>query len=442
MGCFVSSTDRSLRGRVSFPAGCFPPAIAPLFRVRARAHPGTLGWPLAWALLLAAGCGSDTDSGWIDPKSIPRWSVEEEVRLGLAEGDEAELFGSIGAATVTTDGELWLFDSRPAQIRRFDLQGNPRGVVGRPGEGPGEFSRVRGMLARRSGEVVVLDVGTARLTRFSSQGALMGTQPLPPAVTGGGLHEDLEGHLYLRARDLSDPNRVPGSGPPPYEWLRVDEHLEVVARIPAPPPDEESGGGMVFATPLGPVVPNLTRTLHVLGAGGEVIRAHNRSYVLVREAADGSLADTLARVAARPAMKTAAERRELEERIGQDPRVAAPPSLDPEKPILESLSVDLDGRIWARLRVEAQEVEGLSGFRWHEPGVWDVWSPGGEPLGRIEIPPGHVWLNAHGDRFWVRTFGPLGEPQVVQFRIHEGGQATQPSSASQQHDAPISNPEL
>jgi hypothetical protein len=26
-------------------------------------------------------------------------------------------------------------------------------------------------------------------------------------------------------------------------------------------------------------------------------------------------------------------------------------------------------------------------------------------------------MTAHGDRFWVRTFGPLGEPQVVQYRI-------------------------
>jgi len=374
-------------------------------------------------VFLLAGCGSAAESGWIDPESIPRWSAEEEVRLGLAEGDEAELFGSIGSATVTADGELWIFDSRPAQIRRFDLEGNPRGVVGRPGEGPGEFSQVRGMLARRSGEVVVLDVGTARLTRFSGDGTLLGTLPLPPAVSGGGLHEDLQGRLHLRARDLSDPNRGPGSGPPSYEWLRVDEDLEIVARTPAPPPDEVAGGGMIMATPLGAVVPNLTRTLHVLGAGGEVIRAHNRSYVLIREGPEGLLADTLVRVAARPARKTPGERQELEERIGRDPRVAVAPSLDSEKPILESLSVDLDGRIWARLRVEAQELEGLTNFRWHEPGVWDVWSPGGEPLGRVELPPGHVWLTAQGERFWVRTFGPLGEPQVVQFRIREEGEA-------------------
>lgn len=36
-------------------------------------------------------------------------------------------------------------------------------------------------------------------------------------------------------------------------------------------------------------------------------------------------------------------------------------------------------------------------------------------------PPGHVWLTARGDRFWVRTFGALGEPQVVQYRMRPGG---------------------
>jgi hypothetical protein len=380
------------------------------------------GWRsiLQWVALLVvmapflASCGDTAQGSALDPAAIPRWQVEEEFRLGVAQGTEAEVFGQIGPAAVTDGGELWFFDNLPPRIHRFSLDGEPLGTVGRGGEGPGEFAQVRGMLALEGGDVVVMDAGTGRLTRFGPDGTLVGSMPLPAGVQGGAIGRDLAGRLYVRVRHRSDPTGPPAWGV--YEWLRLDDDLSVADRLPAPPEDRDVV--MVFVTPTGPVTPNLTRTLSVLGGTGEVIWAHNRSYVLRRGSPDPETADTFGVVAARPVLKTPGERRELEERLQQAMGSSAPQRLDPEKPTVEDLSVDQDGRLWVRLRAEAEEFPERSGFQWQERGVWDVWSPEGDLLGRIELPPMHIWMTARGDRFWVRTFGSLGEPQVVQYRIH------------------------
>jgi sugar lactone lactonase YvrE len=349
----------------------------------------------------------------LDPAAIPWLQVEEELRLGVAEGREEEMFGRVESATVTEGGELWLFDGLPPRIHRFSLEGEPLGTVGRAGEGPGEFSQARGMLALEGGDVVVLDTGARRLTRFGPDGSLLGSMPLPEGVSAGPIRMDLEGRLHFRARGRP----APTGGPPwgVYEWLRLDADLSVADRIPAPPEDIDVV--MVFGTPTGPVTPNLTRILSVLGGTGEVIWAHNRSYVLRRGGPDPETADTFGVVAARPVLKAVGERRELEERIQQAMNTPAPPDLDSEKPIIQDLAVDQDGRLWVHLRAEAERFPERSGFQWQERAVWDVWSPEGTLFGRIELPPMHLWMTARGDRFWVRTYGPLGEPQVVQYGI-------------------------
>ncbi len=376
-----------------------------------------IGWSpvvLVLSALLLVACGDPAPGSALDPSSIPRLQVDEEFRIGVAEGPGAELFGRIEQATVTEGGELWLFDNLPPRIHRFTLDGEPLGTLGRGGEGPGEFSQVRGMLALEGGDVVVLDTGVRRLTRFGPDGTLLGTVPLPEGVSSGPIRQDLAGHLYLRAQDLSDATRRPGS--PSYVWLRLYGDLSVGHRLPIPPEDTEVV--MVFGTPTGPVAPNLTRTLQALGGTGEVLWARNRSYVLRRGATDPAIADTFGVVAAQPVLKTPGERRELEDRIQEAMNSSRPPSLDSEKPTLQDLSVDQDGRLWVQLRAEAEEFPDRSGFRWQERGVWDVWSPEGSMLGRIELPPMHIWMTARGDRFWVRTFGSMAEPQVVQYRIH------------------------
>ncbi len=349
----------------------------------------------------------------MDPEAIPRLVAEEELRLGVAEGREEEVFGRVEAATVTEGGELWLFDGLPPRIHRFSLEGEPLGTVGRAGEGPGEFAQVRGILALAGGGVVVLDTGVRRLTTFGPDGSLLDSMPLPEGVSAGPIRMDLEGRLHFRARGRSAPTGEPAWGV--YEWLRVDDDLSVVDRIPAPPEDIDVE--MVFGTPTGPVTPNLSRTLSVLGGTGEVIWSRNRSYLLRRGSPHPGEADTFGVVAARPVLKTPGERRELEERIQQAMGTPAPPDLDSEKPIIQDLAVDQDGRLWVHLRAEAEHFPERSGFQWQERAVWDVWSPEGSLMGRIELPPMHLWMTARGNRFWVRTFGPLGEPQVVQYKI-------------------------
>jgi hypothetical protein len=385
--------------------------------IRARGK-GGVGSAVALGLLalVLPGCGDAPAEGALDPDEIPRLEIVEELRLGVVEGSEAEVFGRVGLAAATEEGELWIFDGLPPRILRFSRDGRPLGTVGRAGEGPGEFSGVRGMLAARGGGVVVLDEGVGRVTWFDGNGVVTRSGLVPEGAARGPIQLDDGGSVYLRAPDYSDPDLGPGPASRPFVWLRLDDAFEVVERIPAPADDAEFTAGIIFPTTYGVVAPGMTRTLHVLDRQGQVLWARTRAYRILRGSAGSATPDTFAVVAARPVKKTPGEQEELEDRI-RTSSAGSNAALSPEKPLVHALSVDQDGRLWVQLRAEAERFPDLPGFQWQERGVWDVWSPEGQALGRIELPPLHFWMMADGDRFWVRAFGPMGEPQVVQYRI-------------------------
>jgi hypothetical protein len=408
-----SAEPRFSRRRVRWP----DPQHAEASVMRARGKGGVrAAIGLGLLALALPGCDDAPADGALDPDAIPRLEIVEELRLGVVEGSDAEAFGRIGLAASTEEGELWIFDGLPPRILRFSRDGRPLGTVGRAGEGPGEFSEVRGMLAVRGGGVVVLDDGVGRLTWFDGNGVVTRSGLVPEGAARGPVQQDDEGSVYLRARDYSDPNRGPGLASRPFVWLRMDEDFEVVERIPAPADDAETSAGVVFPTTYGIVAPGMTVTFNVLDRQGQVLWARSRAYRIFRGSAGSATPDTFAVVAARPVMKTPGEQEELEDRI-RTSSAGSNAALSPEKPLLQALSVDQDGRLWVQLRAEAERLTDLPGFQWQERGLWDVWSPEGQALGRIELPPLHFWMMAEGDRFWVRTFGPVGEPQVVQYRI-------------------------
>lgn len=380
------------------------------------------------AILLAA-CGSEAGSSGMDPGDLPQPQLEEVLRLGVVDGREGEEFGNIRGLTVTENDELWVIETRSAMLRRFSEDGTFLGTSGREGQGPGEFQDVRDLEPLPDGGVLVLESNLGRVYHYDVDGSFVEGWSLPSGVRRQLRYDRSSEALYVEARDRRARERAfqeaaeqgTQSALPdaPTIWIRLDESGQVMDTLRPPPAERDVGAGIVFPVGGGEVLaPNLSERLHVLDRQGRVIHAWNRSYTL--EVAANGQADTLVQVAAQPVLKTTAERRELEERIGGDPRLSGSPTLDPEKPILAELQLDLDDRVWARLRTEAEETD-RSGFRWRETlRLWHVWEPDGTPVGVVRLELGVHWMEARGDHLWVATQGDMGEIQIIQYRMVEG----------------------
>ncbi len=98
--------------------------------------------PVAWT-------GSVEDSGGVrivrNPEvglwnSADRWSVREEIRIG-SELDSAYQFGNIVSMDVASNGTIYVLDQAAQHVKVFDSVGSYSRTLGRPGSGPGEFSR-------------------------------------------------------------------------------------------------------------------------------------------------------------------------------------------------------------------------------------------------------------------------------------------------------------
>jgi hypothetical protein len=117
-------------------------------------------------LLLLVGC--DTT---VDAPPIPELGTGAVV-AGIVAGMEDRPIGRPTAAAVDADGVVWVADALNHNLRRVDLESGESTVIGREGQGPGEFRRPEGVVVG-NGEVWVLDFGNGRIQRLSRLGEAM-----------------------------------------------------------------------------------------------------------------------------------------------------------------------------------------------------------------------------------------------------------------------------
>ena len=99
--------------------------------------------------------------------------------LTLEENEEViTVFPLIGAGRA---GELVVVDEPEAQVRLYSQDGSLRTVIGRRGEGPGEFLTPVSASRAMDGRIVVTDPSLSRITFFSPEGSfesLVGSVPV------------------------------------------------------------------------------------------------------------------------------------------------------------------------------------------------------------------------------------------------------------------------
>src|SRR5690606_11221448 len=232
------------------------------------------------------------------------WSVVEELRIGVAEGDPEYQFGNITGIDADSGGRIYVLDQQARQVRICDAPGTLLRTVGRGGSGPGEFSPAAGPLfVVRGDTVLVADVMLQRMNRFLAGGDEAGSFPLPMAEgipVAWAMTPDGRVAHQLRRFPFPGQPQPETSTEDPIVARGADGSSDTLAVIPAGETFQMQGGAMQIRM-FEP------EPVWDIAADGSILTAVNTDYRIEVRGPDG----TLVRVVRKPyerAPVTAADR--------------------------------------------------------------------------------------------------------------------------------------
>jgi len=98
------------------------------------------------------------------------FGLEEELSIGEAEGREDYMFSLIVSIDVDDKGNIYVLDIKERHIKVFNSDGRLMRIIGRKGQGPGEFQLPYTVQITAQNDVVVWDVMVRKLHFFSLVG--------------------------------------------------------------------------------------------------------------------------------------------------------------------------------------------------------------------------------------------------------------------------------
>lgn len=369
--------------------------------------------------------------------------LEEEVRIGLREGEEHFMLGSVAALAVGPDGSIYAMDTSVPALRKYAPDGTYVATFGREGGGPGEYSGPDGGLAvLPDGRVVLRDPGNGRFQVYAADGTALATWPLLSGLhTSNPLVVDTAGNLYSAAAISAEPG---GGFSSRWALVRYDtETGEAVDTVFAPTWSHDGTEFQLVAermTERGPArstatVPFTPRSTWAFSPLGHMVGGVSTDYVIDQFLVDGTVL-RIERVH-EPVRIDPDEKAEAESRVqrmmrGLQPnwRWNAAPIPD-VKPPFTDVHVGLDGRLWVTVpqpgeRIPQNEIEAPDDpnaplpTRWRARIAFDVFEPDGTYLGRVRAPHGFATLPRpvfRGDRVLAVVRDELDVQYIVRFRV-------------------------
>ena len=199
------------------------------------------------------------------------WRLEPVATIAADDGPAS--FGQINAIVADGDGQIYVADSRAAEIRVFDARGAHVRTIGRRGAGPSEFGSLYS-IGWTGDTLAVLDPGNGRIGLMSSTGEWLG-QLRHDRLTGSRLHlYEVGDALYWMTVGRGE-GRIRNSVYARYAGGQLDT-LEYPAPAPMPSativcPHPGGGGISFFSNPYSvrprPVPAPDGRIAFVPGAG-------------------------------------------------------------------------------------------------------------------------------------------------------------------------------
>ena len=406
--------------------------------------------PLWCAVLLSAACGSadaagdrgtlatvfDSTADTVSARiagDLPAEAIRHLVtEVAIAPGiDDTTLFTNVFELDVDRRGRFWVFDVGSSSIFLFGPDGGLIRRIGRKGAGPGEFQQNGGMVVRADNGIAQWDSRNSRISFFDSSGTFVNSWPLPGGFnTSNGLVSDRSGTLYLR-RPVTKPREGEILGR--MGLVRLAEGGAFADSLE--PPDLPVRREVYVASVEGST--SATSSRHAPNfywawtPDGEFVAAHGGNYEIVM--ARRGARPMVIRRSMSPVPIDAAERDFEERNIFWQMRSMDPgwswqgPSLPTVKAPMRGLTVSRDGRIWVQVAVPSDTIpqaerpvytDLLQPVSRHQtPSVYEVFSPDGEFLGRVALPPRARLIDADGNTVWGLDLDGNDMPAVTRWRV-------------------------
>ena len=343
----------------------------------------------------------------------PREMVEE-LAIGVLDGPEELMFGSIESMAVDAAGGIYAFDSQVPALRYFDADGDYIRTLGREGGGPGEYGQIVGALTvRRDGKVVLADFRNTRLNLYEPDGTLAAHWPVQGGIfSRQGIVVDTADHTFVSI--VREATR--SSAPMNVGYLHLDPEGNVLDTllVPTLPGEPETRR-------FGPMDPSKEHALSPLGYMAVGI---SDDYSFEVRWPDGRTVRI--ERAYEPVPFAPEERAEWEATFDWFRSVGYPVEMGsvPDRKLpFGYFRADERGRIWVRRHVEARKDETVQPpseesnepppISWREPEVYDVFEPDGTYLGEVRFPWRTAPLFVRGDTAWGVRGGEFDEQYIV-----------------------------
>jgi hypothetical protein len=170
------------------------------------------------------------------------FSIEEELKIGEAEGDENYMFSQIRNIAIDKNENIYVADYKETNVKVFDKNGEFLRVFGKEGQGPGEIGRISSIQITAKNELLINDSRNRRILYFSLEGKFLRSKNIGE-IWSLRLYCDSNENYYFITAFIEPPNSR-------YELLKYDSEMNLIAtiaKVPAPDP----------AKPLDPFMPTI-----------------------------------------------------------------------------------------------------------------------------------------------------------------------------------------
>ncbi|MDX1394251.1 MAG: 6-bladed beta-propeller [Gemmatimonadota bacterium] len=338
----------------------------------------------------------------------------EELAIGQLEGPDEYTFGSVTEILPDDAGGVYVFDGQAPALRYYGADGTYVRTIGGQGGGPGEYEdAVLGLSFRTDGRLVLRDARNGRVNVYEPDGSYADEWPLASGLfTRQATVVDTADHVFLKIMT----GRPEEGRPWPIGMLHLDPDGEIVDTIPPPSiAGEPTSGANGRFIPTKEWALSRFRDL-IIGVSDsyafEIRRPHGPVIRVTKEwdpVVVGS--EEKAEWQATLDWQWERSREFMSERFEPIPDT---------KPAYQGFYPGLDGSFWVHVHADAEKREVPQGdpdgpppVTWAEPRMFDVFSNGGDYLGRVVIPARtNVYAFALTDLWGIRR-GEFDEIYVV-----------------------------
>lgn len=368
--------------------------------------------------------------------------VEEQLSIGVDQGDDAYMFGSIRGVAGTGD-RIYVLDASVPAVRIYDDTGRHVMDVGAEGDGPGEFRRPDALLVAGDGRIFVRDSNQGRITIFDAEGALVETWPLDQGFVIGGSAMVLadDGKVYSPGRVGERPEEISARMLTSIKMGMIPRGPDGHDGEPVPRPEfdyepprftqERREGNNFMVMMRG--VPFAADIPWAFASSGAMVAGVSDDYSFDITYPGGAV--TRVEKAFEPVPIAGAERDWHIEQVTAQMRDGNPewtwdgPEMATVKPAFGQFVADLSGRIWVirpggGVQNPDCEKDPETGVWdppcWTNSNVYDVFDVEGAYLGSVDVPEDfelnqQSWVE--GDEIVTRVEDDLGVIVVKKYRL-------------------------